>query len=226
MKLDVNYYSKCCGLKELNGLSFYTEPDQALKDLCDALYPADNAECERRFIKARKYATDMGVKTDDKTLEATYAAAYFMTGKGAFHDINQYSRFRYLTFSEAQSKNAKPNENGYGSTFAALLTKLNVGQVISTGWNLNPNSSNNLKVWVWTIDHDVLRKWWGKNRPKASKVTSAPPDAQAIMGGAPQQGAAIYAPGAAQAPQQAYQPPPGNIGQRLRNAARNLARER
>ena len=83
------------------------------------------------------------------------------------------SNFRYAIFSEAVyegypgSRPRKP----YGRAFAAYLKTEKLGRVAATAWNKNPNSGNNLKAWIWTVDWEALQAWEKKHK---SLVGNAP----------------------------------------------------
>lgn len=64
-------------------------------------------------------------------------------------------RFRFVIFSQAQSVPGKDLK--YGDKFAAYIANHDLGEVISTGIHVNPNSGNHLKVFVWTIDHEAVK---------------------------------------------------------------------
>jgi hypothetical protein len=74
---------------------------------------------------------------------------------------NGPQNFRYVIFSQANS----PGNNGegrsrYGEKFAAFIQANGLGDVIETaGTHINPNSTNVLKVYVWTVDHLATKKW-------------------------------------------------------------------
>jgi len=72
--------------------------------------------------------------------------------------------FRYVIFSEAYT--ITPTTPGYGEKFANLIQEIGAGDVIRTGWNLNPNSGNYVRVYTWTVNHDVVTKWWKEHGPK------------------------------------------------------------
>lgn len=67
---------------------------------------------------------------------------------GAFH--------RYVMFTQANRLDAARRVT-YGERFTAYIRKHNLGAVIETEENINPNSGNLLKVWIWTVDHDAVR---------------------------------------------------------------------
>lgn len=70
--------------------------------------------------------------------------------------LNRRDTFRYVIFSATKSAR-------YGVRFAKLIEDEKLGEVISTGFNKNPNTGHILKVWVWTVDHDALKTWKAKN---------------------------------------------------------------
>ena len=74
----------------------------------------------------------------------------------AWGPLRQRDKFRYVVFSA--TKRAK-----YGREFAKLIEDEKLGELISTGFNQNPNSGHIVKVWVWTVDHEALKAWKAKN---------------------------------------------------------------
>lgn len=66
-------------------------------------------------------------------------------------------RFRYVMFAQAHKQST------YGDRFKAFIEKNKFGTVMETGWNVNPNSSNDLKLFLWTIDWGPLREWAAKH---------------------------------------------------------------
>lgn len=65
-----------------------------------------------------------------------------------------WPRFRYAIFSDIGPKHTR------GNPLASYIRRHKLGKVVSTNWNVNPNSDNPLKVWVWTLDGKMLKKWW------------------------------------------------------------------
>lgn len=86
--------------------------------------------------------------------------------------LKTHQNFRYVIFSEAVYRPAA-NRRGYGRAFAAFIRSEKLGKVSTTGWNVNPNSGNNLKAWIWTVDWTALQKWASKKRVKPTKVAPA-----------------------------------------------------
>lgn len=89
-----------------------------------------------------------------KNMQAFVASAY---DKGGFN-----GRFRYGLFAEANLPNTRYPKT-YGKDFAAFILSNELGEVIETRSNINPNSGNAVKVWLWTINHDAVRAWSVKN---------------------------------------------------------------
>lgn len=96
--------------------------------------------------------------------------------------------FRYIVFSQA-GKNSH-----YGEVFAKYILDNNLGSLVETDWHVNPNSKNQLKVWVWTTDHHALDTWWKENdgsRGKGKKtavvptLSAVPPPPSGRVAGAP-----------------------------------------
>ena len=69
------------------------------------------------------------------------------------------ARFRFAFFTQASRPGHTPPAT-YGERLAACIRRSNVGNVIETEEAINPNSGNNLKMWVWQVDHDALKAWW------------------------------------------------------------------
>lgn len=70
------------------------------------------------------------------------------------------ARFRYVMFAQAASHKM---EKSYGDRFKAFLLHNKLGTVIETDWNINPNSYNQLKIFIWTIDWTTTRAWAEKH---------------------------------------------------------------
>ena len=68
-----------------------------------------------------------------------------------------FDRFRYVVFTQAKKA------DGYGIRFAELIEDQGLGEIIETKFRVNPNSGNNVKVWVWTVDHKAVKEWLDKN---------------------------------------------------------------
>jgi len=62
-------------------------------------------------------------------------------------------KFRYAIFTQAGRDQA-----GYGFKFAAFIRENRLGDVLETPFYNNPNSGNDVKVWIWAINHDNTKK--------------------------------------------------------------------
>ena len=62
--------------------------------------------------------------------------------------------FRYIIFTQAQKTSS------YGQRFADLIIRHKLGTLLDTGFHINPNSLNNLKVWIWEVDHEACTKFF------------------------------------------------------------------
>lgn len=69
---------------------------------------------------------------------------------------NGRTHWRYAIFTEAYVPGDQPQ--GYGSEFADFIKAKGLGLVVEAdGPQVNPNSGNMLRVWIWTVDHDTTR---------------------------------------------------------------------
>ena len=66
---------------------------------------------------------------------------------------------RHVFFTQATGDN---NEK-YGNRFAAFILKHNLGSVVRTKGDVNPNSGNYLIMWVWTVNWKATKNWWKEN---------------------------------------------------------------
>lgn len=51
----------------------------------------------------------------------------------------------------------------YGRDFADFIKSSHLGTITEGAVCPNPNTSNNVKVWIWHLDRDALKAWWGKH---------------------------------------------------------------
>ena len=163
----------CCGVKELSGLASYPNPQEAMRALGAQLYP-DPEKNKVLVNKVRERAKKDGVGPCRWGYLGVQVQP--VEGYAVWEDPAQYSRFRFAIFTEAHGP-AWAEENGpkYGQNFAAFIRETQLGDVIETGRHVNPNSSNKLKVWVWTVDHAALVGWLkddAKKRHKAQPTVS------------------------------------------------------
>ena len=67
--------------------------------------------------------------------------------------------FSYLLFS-----GVSPHE--YGSNFMKFILENDLGTVIKTDPNRNPNSGRLVTIYLWTVNRDKVLGWWEANRPE------------------------------------------------------------
>ena len=61
-------------------------------------------------------------------------------------------KFVHIIFSDAVRR-------GHGSKLAAVITKENLGALYTTRARKNPNSPNNIKTWMWSVNWDAVEKY-------------------------------------------------------------------
>lgn len=61
-------------------------------------------------------------------------------------------KFRHVIFTEA-------GRGRYGARFAAFIRNNNLGTIIETPRERNPNSGNLLKCFVWTLNIPNIKQW-------------------------------------------------------------------
>lgn len=61
--------------------------------------------------------------------------------------------------------------NGAGKRLAAYIRKHKLGSVTGGSVHRNPNSGNPLRVWLWALDREAIRKWYNarKSKPRVSQ---------------------------------------------------------
>lgn len=166
--MKVNYLLDCCGVKELSGLSYHATPQVAMRALCQFIYPDPQAN---KALVAKVAVRAAENKVSRHTFGYLGAQVPQIEASAVYEDPAQYSRFRFAIFSEAH-RPGLTDETGpkYGRDFAALIRECKLGDVIETGKHINPNSSNNLRVWVWTVDHTALVAWFKKDAATLKKT--------------------------------------------------------
>lgn len=174
MSISVNYNSKCCGLKEIDGLAHIVKTEDAMLEFCKVIYPTEH-ENEKHLALARQIAAGNHV-TIGPNGPVNHGDGFYWGGyahNGAFESPVQYSRFRFATFSEAIPPPLETREQNsayaYGRRFAAFITKHGLGTVVESPREINPNSGNHLQVWVWCINHDTLKAWYDKVKPPTTE---------------------------------------------------------
>lgn len=60
----------------------------------------------------------------------------------------------------------------YGKNLHKYIIKNHLGEVIKSKSQINPNSSNSLTMWIWTLNRKNLKKWSIKNHKKEQTTNS------------------------------------------------------
>jgi hypothetical protein len=74
----------------------------------------------------------------------------------------------FFVFSQAGDAHDVTASGGYGDYFTSFIIEENLGTVQETEPALNQNSSNLVKVFLWTVNQDTFRDW-GKPLPVEPK---------------------------------------------------------
>lgn len=129
------HYLGCCGIKELCNIG-YIPPKQAIQDFCFQRTAPE--------ILAIDYSGDP-VRQAQRTRE-----------------ILNNNKFgcAFVLFTQAYSQD---NPDGYGYKLKAYIKNQGLGAVTVAGQERNPNSNNLVTIFIWTINHTALFKWWEKN---------------------------------------------------------------
>lgn len=174
--MTVNYHQHCCGLREMTGLSVYSQPKTAMIKFCEVIYPDPIKVHERYMATLKRYEADVAIHKGDRTnyigvqhplREALQGGANYITD-----NAEQYSRFRFITFTQATTSSSSSK---YGEKFADFIKASKFGEVTKTGTHKNPNSGSDLTVFVWAIDHTTLKPWYQailKNTIQPAKLES------------------------------------------------------
>lgn len=131
----------CCGIKEIHGISQWAYKDPG-------------------------YVVPM--------LKDIVKASYDFCAKVDWHDRFLYFKapprepfWRYFMFTQAQTPNIGSEmwelRQSYGDKLAHYIRENNLGTVTVSEENLNPNSGNRLKIFIWTFNWTDLKAWYEKN---------------------------------------------------------------
>lgn len=116
----------------------------------------------------------LGVDDDPKLSIRTLGEAIYNTSRS--------HRFRHAFFTQANNPQAASRT--YGEKFAAYITEHKLGKVVESDEQINPNSGNSLKVWIWTVDHEALSKHVGldmlKDTPQGAVVQRQSPPTRTV----------------------------------------------
>lgn len=129
--IDFNILT-CCGLVELDGISYSKSPTNIFIDIFDCCVPCDYYTVIADETEIKHYAEDA---VHDK-----FSAAHAI--------FTQASRTR--------------KQSGYGFNLARYIEKNNLGTVIASAPAKNPNTGNYIVTFVWTINHKELVRYFTK----------------------------------------------------------------
>lgn len=140
--MELNQDWQCCGFREIGHLLEDSNP-------------------ERMFASFLK-ATELRPLSDWQKDRPEYQTK-------AYEQARRQDKFRYALFSGANVE--IPKRAIYSDKFAKFIEANKLGSVMASDWNLNPNSGNQLKVFLWTIDWDVVNAL----RAKPANIVSVTP---------------------------------------------------
>lgn len=90
-----------------------------------------------------------------------------------------YERLAFVTFAQATFRTSLLDSdeaiafykvaNRQGWKLAAYIRKHKLGTIVGGRKAVNPNSGNDLRVWLWTINRPALERW-NKARPSNSRT--------------------------------------------------------
>ena len=61
-------------------------------------------------------------------------------------------------------------KENYAQKFKKYLLDNKLGEVIETKTKTNPNSYNDIRVYVWTINRKAYGQWYEENRPTEAEI--------------------------------------------------------
>lgn len=95
-------------------------------------------------------------ETPKETLLAVCAKKY-EDGENEWGDYSDPWEQAFLVFTDNVS------DSDYGNKLAKYITEHKLGGVKATRQRRNPNTTNMIKVWVWTPNERNLKKWYNKH---------------------------------------------------------------
>jgi hypothetical protein len=128
--MELYKLSGCCGIREINGLS---------------------SHCVTTSIG--EPPKELNVMSAFKAFASKVSRRRIWTfeGKEVKRATDDF-KWRFCLFT--QNKN-----NTYGDQFAAFIRDNQLGQVLETDTQVNPNSGNPLKLFIWTVDWPRLNAY-------------------------------------------------------------------
>lgn len=145
--LNVSNLIQCCGLREMSSVSYFEgDPEGAMESFARKAYPHEtNQPCN---VSQNGYHS---------------------------HTAEWTGHFAHVVFSQAGKPNSSPYfKNRYGVDFATLITKEKLGNLVESDWQINPNSTRPLKVWIFTPDKQAILKWWQARQPTKAEKEETP----------------------------------------------------
>lgn len=138
--MDINSMG-CCAIEELNYI-------------CDNNTQQDTLEC---FANNHYHpAEEIEEWVEDKRSRRTfpwetpiYEGKYVKTGETR---PAKWTTPAFVVFSQA-------GEGHYADKLKELILKLSLGEVMTSPTRHNPNSGNNVTVFLWSIDRDAFHRW-------------------------------------------------------------------
>lgn len=78
-------------------------------------------------------------------------------------DARKCEKLRQLNFSHVIFSEANNEHRRYGENFATYIRRNKLGTVVASERRVNPNSGNQVKFWVWTLNKHNLVDWANRN---------------------------------------------------------------
>lgn len=124
-----------------------------------------------KFGRGKKEPPKVGEYVNSQT--ARFSQSYVSCGVVEVHHLPD--KVTQVTFAIANHLYNKANPrpaafilwsdvvedgNSRGLTLAKLLEKLQCGEIIQSGKEINPKTGNAIIVWLFEVDHEKFRKWY------------------------------------------------------------------
>lgn len=126
----------CCGIMELQNLSGAHSPQKAMMQFVGLAY---------------------GMHITPQP-QPTHTPAWYRWTEDYGYGGLVGERFRFVLFSSA----GKRHPSRYGDKLKEYILKHNLGKVIETEADVNPNSNNKIKAFMWQVDHEATKAFGAK----------------------------------------------------------------
>jgi hypothetical protein len=140
------HHMECCGVKELADLSDYPLTDAGARRFLSTIIDEHLTEAPHRH---QVYDYPAGEYRYEDVPEKRHAPAFFI-------------------FTQAGTATDPNGRTAYGDHFKEWIEAQKLGTVIVTEPNLNENSGNLVKVYVWTVNRDAFLAWKPIKKRKVS----------------------------------------------------------